>query len=335
MTKIKWGIISTALIGTAKVIPGMQTSPDCEIVAIASRSADKAKAAADKLGIAKAYGSYEAMLADPEIEAVYNPLPNNYHVPVSIQALEAGKHVLCEKPIAMHAAELEALIAARDRTGRQCVEAFMVRHHPQWQRTRELARSGALGRVMSVNGLFCYFNRDPANIRNIPETGGGAMYDIGCYPIVTSRYVFGEEPRRVAAITEYDPDFKCDRLASVLLDYPSGQAAFTVSTQMANYQRMHICGEKARVEVEIPFNAPPDRPCRIFVDDGSKLGDQSRRVEEFPTCDQYGLQGSAVSQAFRAGHSGEFPLEDAVKNMRVIDAALEAGRTGRWVELAA
>lgn len=333
MAKMKWGIISTALIGTAKVIPGMQSSPECDIVAIASRSEAKAKAEADKLGIPKAYGSYEAMLADPEIEAVYNPLPNNLHVPVSIQALEAGKHVLCEKPIAMHASELDALIAARDRSGKQCVEAFMVRHHPQWQRTRDLARSGALGRVRAVSGLFCYFNRDAANIRNIPETGGGAMYDIGCYPIVTSRYVFGEEPRRVAAITEYDPDFKCDRLASVLLDFPSGQAAFVVSTQMAPYQRMHISGEKARVEVEIPFNAPPDRPCRIFIDDGSQLGDLSRKVEEFPTCDQYGLQGTAVSQAFRAGNSGEFPLEDAVRNQRVIDAALEAGKTGKWVDL--
>ena len=333
MAKMKWGIISTALIGTAKVIPGMQQSPECEVVAIGSRSLDKAKAAAAKLGIPKAYGSYEELLADPEIEAVYNPLPNDLHVPLSIQALEAGKHVLCEKPISMSVSELDALIAARDRSGKQCVEAFMVRHHPQWQRARELAKSGALGRVRAVSGLFTYFLRDPNNIRNIPENGGGGIYDIGCYPIVTSRYVFGEEPTRVAAIVERDPDFGTDRLASVLLDFPSGQAAFICSTQLVPYQRMHISGEKGRVEVEIPFNAPPDKPCRIFIDDGKLLADGNRKVEEFPICDQYTLQGTAVSRLFRRGESGEFPLEDAVKNMAVIDAVLKAGETRQWVEL--
>ena len=333
MARMKWGIISTALIGTAKVIPGMQQSPECEIVAIASRSQARADAAAKQLGIPRAYGSYEALFADPEIEAVYNPLPNNLHVPVSIQALEAGKHVLCEKPVSMNAPELEALIAARDRSGKQCVEAFMVRHHPQWQRARELARSGALGRVRAVQGLFTYFLRDPANIRNIPENGGGGMYDIGCYPIVTSRYIFGEEPTRVAAIVERDPDFGTDRLASVLLDYPSGQAAFICSTQLVPYQRMHISGEKARVEVEIPFNAPPDKPCRIFIDDGKVLGDGGRKVEEFPICDQYTLQGTAVTHLFQRNDSGEFPLEDAMKNMKVIDAVYKAGETGQWVEI--
>jgi predicted dehydrogenase len=333
MAKMKWGIISTAKIGTQKVIPGMQGSPECEIAAIASRSKDKAEAAAKELGIAKAYGSYQELFADPEIEAVYNPLPNDMHVSVSIQALEAGKHVLCEKPISMNAAELDALIAARDRSGKQCVEAFMVRHHPQWLRTRELARSGALGRVRAVTGLFSYFNRDAGNIRNIVENGGGAMYDIGCYPIVTSRFIFGEEPTRVAAIVERDPDFGTDRLASVLLDYPSGQACFLCSTQLVPYQRMHISGEKGRVEVEIPFNAPPDAPCRIYIDDGSVLGDGGRRIEEFPVLDQYGAQGTAVTRLFRANASGEFPLEDAVKQMKVIDAVYQAGASGQWVSL--
>ena len=334
MAKMKWGIISTALIGTGKVIPGMQGSPECEIAAIASRSLEKAQATANDLGIPKAYGSYEELFADPEIEAVYNPLPNDLHIPVSIQALEAGKHVLCEKPIALHADEIAPLIAARDRSGKQCIEAFMVRHHPQWQRARELARSGAIGRVRAIQGFFSYFNRDEANIRNIPKHGGGGVYDIGCYPIVTSRYIFGEEPTRVAAIVERDPDFGTDRLASALLDYPSGQCAFICSTQLVPYQRMHIAGESGRVEVEIPFNAPPDKPCRIFVDDGKVLGDGGRKVEEFPVCDQYGLQGTAATEMFRRGDSGEFPLEDAVKNMAVIDAVLKAGETGEWVEVA-
>jgi len=330
MQPVNWGIISTALIGTAKVIPAMQKSKHCRIQAIASRDLALAKKWAKELGIPKAYGSYEELLADREIEAVYNPLPNHLHVPWSIKAAEAGKHVLCEKPIALDAKEAEQLVAARNRTGKLITEAFMVRSHPQWLRARELVRQGKIGELRAVQGLFTYFLTDPENVRNKADIGGGGLYDIGCYPIVTSRFLFGVEPTRVVGLIERDPVLKIDRLASAILDFPTGQASFTCSTQLVPYQRMQILGTKGRIEVEIPFNAPPDKPCRIFVDDGSALGDASAKEEAFPVCDQYGIQGDLFSEAIRSGKPPEFPLENAVQNMRIIDAIFRSAKAGRW-----
>ena len=330
MQPVNWGVISTALIGTEKVIPAMQRSRHCRIQAIASRDPARAKEWAKTLGIPKAYGSYEELLADPEIEAVYNPLPNHLHVPWSIKAAEAGKHVLCEKPIALDAEEAQQLVAARDRTGKLITEAFMVRGHPQWRRVRELVRAGKIGELKAIQGFFSYFLTDPKNVRNIADIGGGGLLDIGCYPIVTSRYLFGAEPTRVIGLVERDPVMKIDRLASAILDYPGGQASFACSTQLVAYQRMQIFGSTGRIEVEIPFNAPPDKPCRIFVDDGSGLGDISAREETFPVCDQYAIQGDLFSEALRTGKPVEFPLEDAVKNMRVIDAIFRSAESERW-----
>ncbi len=330
MQPVNWGVISTALIGTEKVIPAMQKSRHCRIAAIASRDLALAQRWARELGIPKAYGSYEALLADREIEAVYNPLPNHLHVPWSIKAAEAGKHVLCEKPIALDAKEAEQLLAARDRTGKLIAEAFMVRGHPQWLRARELVRQGKIGSLRAIQGFFSYFLTDPANVRNRADIGGGGLYDIGCYPIVTSRFLFGAEPTRVVGLIEYDPVLKIDRLASAILDYPKGQASFTCATQLVPYQRMQIFGTSGRIEVEIPFNAPPDKPCRIFVDDGSALGDASAREESFPVCDQYTIQGDLFSEAIRSGKPPEFPLENAVQNMRVIDALFRSAKAGRW-----
>jgi len=330
MQPVNWGVISTALIGTAKVIPAMQKSRHCRIQAIASRDLALAKKWAKELGIPKAYGSYEELLADREIEAIYNPLPNHLHVPWSIKAAEAGKHVLCEKPIALDAKEAGQLLAARDRTGRLIAEAFMVRGHPQWLRARELVRQGRIGSLRAVQGFFSYFLTDPANVRNRADIGGGGLYDIGCYPIVTSRFLFGAEPTRVVGLIEFDPVLKIDRLASAILDYPKGQASFMCATQLVPYQRMQILGTKGRIEVEIPFNAPPDQPCRIFVDDGSALGDASAGEESFPACDQYTIQGDLFSEAIRSGKPVEFPLENAVQNMRVIDALFRSAKTGRW-----
>jgi predicted dehydrogenase len=327
---VNWGIISTALIGTAKVIPAMQKSKHCRIQAIASRDLALAKKWAKELGIPRAYGSYEELLADREIEAVYNPLPNHLHVPWSIKAAEAGKHVLCEKPIALDAKEAEQLVAARNRTGKLITEAFMVRSHPQWLRARELVRQGKIGELRAVQGLFTYFLTDPENVRNKADIGGGGLYDIGCYPIVTSRFLFGAEPTRVVGLIERDPVLKIDRLASAILDFPTGQASFMCSTQLVPYQRMQILGTKGRIEVEIPFNAPPDQPCRIFVDDGSALGDASAKEEAFPVCDQYGIQGDLFSEAIRSGKPPEFPLENAVHNMRIIDAIFRSAKTGGW-----
>ena len=330
MQPVNWGIISTALIGTAKVIPAMQKSKHCRIQAIASRDLALAKKWATQLGIPKAYGSYEELLADREIEAVYNPLPNHLHVPWSIKAAEAGKHVLCEKPIALDAKEAEQLVAARNRTGKLITEAFMVRSHPQWLRARELVRQGKIGELRAVQGLFTYFLTDPENVRNKADIGGGGLYDIGCYPIVTSRFLFGAEPTRVVGLIERDPVLKIDRLASAILDFPTGQASFMCSTQLVPYQRMQILGTKGRIEVEIPFNAPPDKPCRIFVDDGSALGDASAKEEAFPVCDQYAIQGDLFSEAIRSGKPPEFPLENAVQNMRIIDAIFRSAKAGRW-----
>jgi len=330
MEPVRFGIISTAKIGITKVIPGMQKSRHCRIEAIASRDLGGARAAAEALGIPKAYGSYAELLADPAIEAVYNPLPNHLHVPLSIEAAAAGKHVLCEKPIALSAAEAAKLIEARDRAGVLIQEAFMVRCHPQWLRARELVRSGRIGELRVVQGSFSYMNLDPANVRNQAGIGGGGLYDIGVYPIVTARFLFGAEPTRVAAQIERDPDFKTDRLSSALLSFPTGQALFVCSTQLVPYQRMQIFGTKGRIEVEIPFNAPPDRPCRIFVDDGSQLGDASAETETFEVADQYGLQGDVFARAIREGAPLEFPLEDAVRNMRVVDAIFRAAESGRW-----
>ncbi len=333
MEPVKWGIVSTANIGLEQVVPAMARSPSCDIVAIASRDRARAEAAAAKLAIPRAYGSYEALFADTEVEAVYNPLPNHLHVPVSIQAAEAGKHVLCEKPIALTAAEAETLIAARERAGVVIAEAFMVRHHPQWRRARTLVRNGAIGRLRTIQCAFSYFNADPANIRNQIDSGGGALYDIGVYPIVMARYLFGAEPRRVVGLIERDPSFGIDRLTSGLLEFAEGQASFFCSTQLASYQRVQVFGTEGRIEIEIPFNPPPDRPARIFLDDGSALGDASATEESFDVTDQYGLQGEAFSRCVREGSSLEFPLEDSVLNMNVVDALFRSGREDRWVEL--
>ena len=333
MEPVRFGVISTARIAMEKVVPAMQKSAHCRIVAIASRDLARAEAAAKALGIPRAHGSYEALLQDPEIEAVYNPLPNHLHVPLSIAAAEAGKHVLCEKPIALSAEEARLLLAARDRTGKLIQEAFMVRCHPQWLRARELVRSGAIGTLRVVQGSFSYMNRDPANVRNQADIGGGGVYDIGCYPIVGSRFLFESEPLRVASQIEHDPHFATDRLTSALLQFPTGQALFFCSTQLVPYQRMQILGTDGRIEIEIPFNAPPDRACRIFVDDGSELGDRSARIETFDVVNQYTLQGDLFADAVRNGRALPFPLEDSVKNMRVLDTVFRAGRSGRFEEV--
>ena len=327
MKKLRWGVLGVARIATRKVIPAMQAASNGEVTAIASRDLTRAEEAAAELRIPKAYGSYEELLADPDIDAIYNPLPNHLHVPYSVKAAEAGKHVLCEKPVALNADQARELIAVRDRTGVRIVEAFMVRHHPQWLRAREIVRSGEIGRLCAVQGFFSYHNRDPKNVRNVAGWGGGGVMDIGCYPIVASRFLFGDEPRRVTALVENDPDFKVDRLASALLDFPGGQASFVCGTQLAYYQRMHVFGDIGRIEILIPWNAPPDAPTRIIVQTDAE------RVEEFPVCDQYTLQAEQFGRAVSGGEAVPFPLEDSAKNMAVIDAVLRAGETGAWVTL--
>lgn len=325
--KVRWGVISTALIGTEKVIPGMQAGSCCDIQAIASRELGKAEQAAAALGIPKAYGSYEELLADPDIEAVYNPLPNHLHVPVSIQALEAGKHVLCEKPIGLTAAEGQQLVdAAAQYPELKVMEAFMYRHHPQWQKARQLVREGQIGTLKTIQSLFSYHNVDPGNIRNMADIGGGGLMDIGCYPISLSRFIFDAEPNRVMGIVERDPNFKTDRTASAVLDFGNGTSSFTCSTQLAPYQRVHIVGDQGRVEIEIPFNAPNDSPCKLW----HQVESGEINEIEFEVCDQYGIQGDLFSQAIRNDSPVPTPISDAVGNMKVIEAIVRSADSGQW-----
>ncbi len=330
--KVEWGVLGVAGIAVKKVIPAMQRGEWSQVAAIASRDLAKARQIAEQLGIPKAYGSYEELLADPELEAVYNPLPNHLHVPWSIKAAEAGKHVLCEKPVSLTVEEATTLLKARDRTGVKIEEAFMVRTHPQWMRAIDLVRTGKIGQVHSVMGYFSYHNRDPKNIRNIAEYGGGGLMDIGCYLVYTSRIIFGEEPTKVSALIEEDPVLRTDAITSAILHFPSGQSIFTCSTQLVPYQRVQIFGTQGRIEIEIPFNAPPDKPCRIFVDNGIDPSGRSAEVLQFDICDQYTIQGDEFSRSIRESTDLPVSLEGSVRNMAVIEAIFRSAKTGRWEE---
>jgi predicted dehydrogenase len=328
--KVRWGVLGAANIALTKVIPGMQRAANCEVAAIASRDYDRAAAAAQRLGIATAYGSYTALLQAPDIDAVYNPLPNHLHMPWSIQAMQAGKHVLCEKPITLTVAECRRMIEVRDRQRVVAGEAFMVHSHPQWLRARAIARSGEIGDLRAIQCCFSYSNSDPQNVRNVLEYGGGGLMDIGCYPITMSRWMLGREPLRVLALVERDPVFGVDRLASAVLDFGACQSVFTASTQIVPYQRMHFLGTRGRIEVEIPFNAPPDRPTRLLVDIGGGLFGEDVRTEQIPVCDQYTAQGEAFSRAILEGTPVPTPLEDALANMAVIEALFRSEKSGHW-----
>lgn len=328
--RVRWGVLGVAAIAQKKVIPAMQKSEWSEIAAIASRDRRKAEEAARMLGIPKAYGSYDELLADSSIEAIYNPLPNHLHVPWTIQAATAGKHVLCEKPLSMTVEEAKPLLAVRERAAVKIGEAFMVRCHPQWLRVRELIASGRIGSLRSVQGFFSYFNVNPVNIRNQHEAGGGALMDIGCYMIQASRFMFAEEPSRVMGLIDRDPEMKIDRLTSAILEFPSGQSVFTCSTQLVPYQRLQFFGGKGRIEIEIPVNAPNDRPTRILIDDGRDLFGGGITTESFPVCDQYTLQGDAFSRAIREDTDVPVSIEDGIKNMAVIEAVFRSAATGRW-----
>ena len=330
MQTIRWGVLSTAAIGIDKVIPAMQAGTLTRVDAIASRSLARAQASAAALGIARAYGSYEELLDDPEIDAIYNPLPNPLHVPWTIRAAEAGKHVLCEKPLGIDAADAARLLEVEQRTGVRIGEAFMVRTAPQWVRVEQLLRSKAMGRLLSITGVFSYHNTDPQNIRNRLDTGGGALLDIGCYMIHAARHAFSDEPLRVVGSIDRDPQSGIDRLTSAMLEFPAGQAIFTCSTQMIPHQRIQFLCQAGRMEIEIPFNMPPDRPTRIFLDAYGDLSGSLVTTETFPPCDQYTIQGDAFSRAILDNTAVPVPVLDGVRNLAVIDAIFTSARNGRW-----
>ena len=329
MKKIRWGVLSTAKIGTEKVIPAMQKGEYSAVTAIASRQLDNAQAAAKKLGIEKAYGSYEALLAAPDVDAVYIPLPNHLHVPWSIKALEAGKHVLCEKPIGLSAAQAQELVNAAQKFPRlKIMEAFMYRHHPQWQLARQWVDAGKIGTLQTIQTFFSYYNTDPANIRNMADIGGGGLMDIGCYCISLSRFIFNAEPKRVCGLIDYDPNFNTDRLTSGILEFAAGTSTFTCSTQLVPHQRVNIFGDKGRIEIEIPFNAPPDRPCKVWYTDGSKLEEVTLEI-----CDQYTIQGDLFARAILEDKPVPTPLTDAVANMQVIEAINQSAKSKNWAQV--
>ncbi len=328
--KVRWGIISTAKIGVEHVIPGIQGSQEAVVTAIASRDLARAKDVAGRLGIGKAYGSYEEMLADPDIDAVYNPLPNHLHVPLTLQAAAAGKHVLCEKPVAMDTADAERLRGVPK--GILVMEAFMVRFHPQWLKARELVRDGTLGEVKAIQSAFSYFNRDAANIRNMADIGGGGVLDIGCYPMVAGRFLFEADPIRVVSLIERDPDLRVDRLATAILDFGAGRRVdFTVSTQMVPYQRVQVLGTRKRLEILIPFNAVAGQAMQLRLDDGEQKGDGAGRLFSVEVCDQYSNEVDAFSRAIRGEVTLPYGVEDAIMNMRVLDAIFRSEETGGWV----
>jgi len=330
MSKVRWGILSTAKIGRVQVIPAMQKGEYVEVTAIASRNAEKAHSTADELGIAKVYADYESLLADPDIDAIYNPLPNHLHVPYTIKALQAGKHVLCEKPIGMNADEAQQLLdATKQYPHLKVMEAFMYRFHPQWIKAKQIVDDGLLGEVKSIQAHFSYFNDDAENIRNKPETGGGALMDIGCYCVSFPRYLTGKEPERVIGLIDFDPEMKTDRLTSGMLDFGNGvQATFTCSTQLEPYQRVNIFGIKGRLEIEIPVNAVADEPAKLWL--------QNNRVIKGITTEpvnQYTLQADEFSKAILNDTDVPTPLIDAVSNMHVIDALFKSAQDKVWISL--
>jgi predicted dehydrogenase len=327
MDRVRWGILSTADIGMKKVTPAIQRSRNGEVVAIASRDPDRATAAAAELGIAAAYGSYEALLADDDVDAIYLPLPNDLHAPWTIAAVEAGKHVLCEKPLAMSAAQAAEMAAAADTAGVKLAEAFMYRHHPSWVEALQLVRTGAIGDLQAVQSWFSYFNDDPADIRNRLENGGGAVMDIGCYCIHLSRLLFGAEPTSIQAAVRRDAQLGIDTLSSAVLTFPGdGQATFTCSTRAEPDQRVHIVGDRGRIEIEVPFNIPPDRETRISITAG---GDPplapDTEVRTFLAADAYTIQAELFAQAILDDVDLPTSLDDAIANLRVIEAVLAAG----------
>ena len=329
MAKVRWGILSTARIGIDKVVPGMQKGKYSEIAAIASRDGEKARAASQRLGIPKAYGSYDDLLADKEIQAIYNPLPNHLHVPLTLKALKAGKHVLCEKPLGVNLREVKNLQKNLKNYPRLMVmEAFMYRFHPQWKKIRAMIDDGTIGKMSHLHSVFTYHNVNPADIRNQADAGGGGLLDIGCYCISMSRFLFGSDPRRVCGSVEIDPRFKTDRLASGILVFEHGTASFSCATQLAPSQRAEIFGNSGRIEIQFPFTPPLDQSTRVVVHKGSE-----KTEIEFEACDQYTLQGESFSQAILNGTPAPKPLEDALANMKVIDGIIGSSRKRAWVRL--
>lgn len=316
METVNWGILSTAKIGTQKVIPSIQQADSCTVTAIASRSPQKAQYTAEKLDISRYYSSYENLLKDQEIDAIYNPLPNHLHVPYTIKAVEAGKHVLCEKPIALDEEEARELLKTSQKYADiKVMEAFMYRFHPQWVRAKSMVKNGRIGRLQTVESMFSYYNKDPNDIRNNAEMGGGGLMDIGCYCISLSRFLFNKEPENILGEWKIDPQFKIDYLASGILNFGSGLSTFTCATQTAPQQEVNIIGTEGRIVIDIPFNAPLNKETSIW-----KFKNNSKEEIVIEPANQYMIQAEKFAESILKGFPPPTPLEDAIQNMITIDA---------------
>ena len=328
MNKIRWGILSTAKIAVKEVIPAMQQGKYSKVSAIASRSMEKAEKAARSLGIDTVFDSYESLLNSSEVDAIYNPLPNHLHVKWSIKALQAGKHVLCEKPIGLsHTEAQQLLFEANKHPHLKVMEAFMYRHHPRWIKAKEVIDNGEIGEVQTIRSFFSYYNDDPENIRNKPEMGGGSLMDIGCYCISVPRFLFDEEPQRVFGSMDIDRDFHIDRMTSGMLEFPAGTATFTCATQLAAHQRVDIFGTRGRMTIPVPFNPPTEVPTSIDLFTEGESGKIS-----IGACNQYTIQGDLFSEAILEDDKIPTELEDAIANMKVIDAISRSNKEGSWIE---
>ena len=335
LSRLRWGVLSTANIARTKVVPGMLKSERSEVIAVGSRDVAAASGFAAELGIPRAHGSYEALLADPDVDAVYIPLPNHLHLEWTIAAARAGKHVLCEKPLAMTAADAERMLEACDREGVRLMEAFMYRLHPSWRAVVDLVAGGRLGRLVSVQSWFSYYNDDPTNIRNIREAGGGALFDIGCYSVNLSRLLMGGEPTRVYATVARDATMGVDVATTAILEFPGDRTAtFTCSTRAETDQRVHVYGMEGRISIGIPFNIPPDRPTEVFL---TKGGDPpvapATETLTFPTADPYTVEVDAFATAILEDLPTPTPPADAVANLRVIEAIFAAAERGGAIAL--
>lgn len=321
--QVRWGVLGCASIALEKVIPAFGHVPDAEVVAIASRTHAKAEVAAERLGIARAHGSYEELLADPHVDAVYIPLPNHLHAEWTIRAAGAGKHILCEKPLAPDRATAETMVAAAADAGVLLMEAFMYRLHPTWVTAKRMVDDGEIGELRAIQSVFTFFGDDPSAIHNIAGYAGGSLYDIGCYPINLSRWFFGGEPDRILADVHRHPDWDVDVTVSAVLGFGDRQASFLCSTLAEDSQRVELFGDRGRIVIPIPFNIPPDRPTRIVhYAGGNPPEDPGTTIHDFEPCDQYAVEIAQFSEAVRTGGPVPIPPEDAYGTLDVITGIL-------------
>lgn len=334
ITLLRWGVLSTASIARKAMLPALRAAQGCTLAAIASRDAARASEVAQQFDIPRTYSSYEALLADPDIDAIYNPLPNHLHVPMTLMALEAGKHVLCEKPLALTFAEADRLTDTARRCGKIVAEAYMTRHHPQWRRAKALVQAGRIGRLTGIQVLFSYCNTDPANVRNQADIGGGGLNDIGCYAIDAARFFFDSEPEALTATMDRDPAFGTDRLTTGAVRFSNGRhLGFTVATQSALVQQLTLLGTEGYITLDAPFNCPPDHAAHLVIDTGADLLGGGREVETIAPADQYRAQAESFTDQVLTGAPMPSSSADICRNAAALETLARAAETGRWESL--